>query len=156
MSFCVRCEYTEWFQVARDRLQWRNIVNILVFFEIVSYQTVLGFRFKWIYLIGLRNNLTEKYFFLHYWHVGSIKNGNLFTSWVTVLSFSNWTVHSLNITFVGYVIFRLLFLLLLLSVGLSVANAPDVPQPCGLLYYPWCSNSHHQSSSRDPGSQSWS
>jgi hypothetical protein len=22
------------------------------------------------------------------------------------------------------------------SVGLPVANAPDVPQPCGLLYYP--------------------
>jgi len=28
------------------------------------------------------------------------------------------------------------FLLLLLSVGLPVANAPDVLQPCGLLYYP--------------------
>ena len=27
-------------------------------------------------------------------------------------------------------------LLLLLSVGLPVANAPDVLQPCGLLYYP--------------------
>jgi len=27
-------------------------------------------------------------------------------------------------------------LLLLLSVGLLVANAPDVLQPCGLLYYP--------------------
>jgi len=26
--------------------------------------------------------------------------------------------------------------LLLLSVGLPVANAPDVLQPCGLLYYP--------------------
>ena len=39
---------------------------------------------------------------------------------------------------------------------LPVANAPDVLQPCGLLYYPWCSNSHHQSSSRDPGSQRWS
>ena len=25
---------------------------------------------------------------------------------------------------------------LLLSVGLPVANAPDVLQPCGLLYYP--------------------
>ena len=37
-------------------------------------------------------------------------------------------------------------LLLLLSVGLPVANAPDVLQPCGLLYYPWRSNSHHQSS----------
>ena len=34
---------------------------------------------------------------------------------------------------------------LLFSVGLPVANAPDVLQPCGLLYYPWCSNSHHQS-----------
>ena len=28
------------------------------------------------------------------------------------------------------------FLLLLLSVGLPVANAPDVLQPYGLLYYP--------------------
>ena len=28
-----------------------------------------------------------------------------------------------------------LLLLLLLSVGLPVANAPDVLQPCGLLYY---------------------
>ena len=27
-------------------------------------------------------------------------------------------------------------LLRLLSVGLPVANAPDVLQPCGLLYYP--------------------
>jgi len=27
-------------------------------------------------------------------------------------------------------------LLLLLSVGLAVANAPDVLQPCGLLHYP--------------------
>ena len=27
-------------------------------------------------------------------------------------------------------------LLHLLSVGLPVANAPDVLQPCGLLYYP--------------------
>ena len=27
-------------------------------------------------------------------------------------------------------------------VGLPVANAPDVLQPCDLLYYPWCSNSH--------------
>ena len=27
-------------------------------------------------------------------------------------------------------------LLLLLSVGLPVFNAPDVLQPCGLLYYP--------------------
>ena len=26
--------------------------------------------------------------------------------------------------------------LLLLSVGLPVANTPDVLQPCGLLYYP--------------------
>ena len=40
-------------------------------------------------------------------------------------------------------------LLLLLSVGLSVANAPDVLQPCGLLYYPWCSNSHHQSTPQE-------
>jgi hypothetical protein len=30
------------------------------------------------------------------------------------------------------------------SVGLPVANAQDVLQPCGLLYYPWYSNSHHQ------------
>ena len=37
----------------------------------------------------------------------------------------------------------------LLSVGLPVANAPDVLQPCGLLYYPWCSNSHHQSSPQE-------
>ena len=37
-------------------------------------------------------------------------------------------------------------LLLLLSVGLPVANAPDVLQQCGLFYYTWCSNSHHQSS----------
>ena len=29
----------------------------------------------------------------------------------------------------------LLSVLLLLSVGLQVANAPDVLQPCGLLYY---------------------
>jgi len=41
-----------------------------------------------------------------------------------------------------------LALLLLLSVGLPVANAPDVLQPFGLLYYPWCSNSHHLSSSK--------
>jgi hypothetical protein len=27
------------------------------------------------------------------------------------------------------------YVLLLLSVGLPVANAPDVLQPCGLLYY---------------------
>ena len=40
-------------------------------------------------------------------------------------------------------------LLLLLSVGLPVANAPYVLQPCGLLYYPWCSNSHHQSSPQE-------
>ena len=40
-------------------------------------------------------------------------------------------------------------LLLLLSVGLPVANAPDVLQPCGLLYYPYCSNSHHQSSPQE-------
>ena len=39
--------------------------------------------------------------------------------------------------------------ILLLSVGLPVANVPDVLQPCGLLYYPWCSNSHHQSSSQE-------
>ena len=67
------------------------------------------------------------------------------------------------------------FFFFLLSVGLPVANALDVLQPCGLLYYPWCSNSHHQSSSkrswqllfldvptfttsrlpRDPSSQRW-
>jgi hypothetical protein len=29
-----------------------------------------------------------------------------------------------------------LWLLFLLSVGLPVANSLDVPQPCGLLYYP--------------------
>ena len=39
--------------------------------------------------------------------------------------------------------------LLLFSLGLTVANAPYVLQPCGLLYYPWCSNSHHQSSSQE-------
>jgi len=39
--------------------------------------------------------------------------------------------------------------LLLLSVGHPVDNAPDVLQPCDLLYYPWCSNSHHQSSSQE-------
>ena len=38
---------------------------------------------------------------------------------------------------------------LLLSVGLPVSNAPDVLQPCALLYYPWCSNSHHQSSPQE-------
>ena len=38
---------------------------------------------------------------------------------------------------------------LLLSVWLPVANAPDVLQPCGLLYYAWCSNSHHQSSPQE-------
>ena len=31
--------------------------------------------------------------------------------------------------------FCMVTLLLLLSVGLPVANAPDVLQPCGLLYY---------------------
>ena len=39
--------------------------------------------------------------------------------------------------------------LLLLSVGLPVANVPEVLQPCGLLYYHWCSNSHHQSSPQE-------
>jgi len=32
--------------------------------------------------------------------------------------------------------FHMHMFLLLLSVGLPVANAPDVLQPCGLLYYP--------------------
>ena len=32
--------------------------------------------------------------------------------------------------------FKQYYYLLLLSVGLPVANAPDVLQPCGLLYYP--------------------
>ena len=41
-----------------------------------------------------------------------------------------------------------ILLLLLLSVGLPVANALDVLQPCGLLYYPGCSNCPHQSSSK--------
>ena len=62
--------------------------------------------------------------------------------------------------------------LLLLSVGFPVANAPDVLQPCVLLYYPWCSNSHQSEVElnlilldvptfttsrlpRDPGSQRW-
>jgi len=35
-----------------------------------------------------------------------------------------------------HVNFFTLELLLLLSVGLPVANATDVLQPCGLLYYP--------------------
>jgi hypothetical protein len=35
-----------------------------------------------------------------------------------------------------FVILRVYCCLLLLSVGLPVANAPDVLQPCGLLYYP--------------------
>jgi hypothetical protein len=39
-----------------------------------------------------------------------------------------------------------LLLLLLLPLGLPVANALDVLQPCGLLYCLRCSNSHHQSS----------
>jgi hypothetical protein len=30
----------------------------------------------------------------------------------------------------------LILVLLLLSIGLPVANAPDILQPCGLLYYP--------------------
>ena len=34
------------------------------------------------------------------------------------------------------VVSRLRVLLLLLSVGLQVTNAPDILQPCGLLYYP--------------------
>ena len=50
----------------------------------------------------------------------------------------------LNVEIFSY--FKKCFLLLL-SVGLPVANAPDVLQPYGWLYYPWCSNSHHQSSS---------
>ena len=37
---------------------------------------------------------------------------------------------------VGRVAAHFSLLLLLLSVGLPVANAPDVLQPCGLLYYP--------------------
>jgi hypothetical protein len=37
-------------------------------------------------------------------------------------------------------------LLLLLSVGLPVANDPDVLQPCTTLR---CSNSHHQSSPKE-------
>jgi hypothetical protein len=32
--------------------------------------------------------------------------------------------------------FALQYAILLLFFGLLVANAPDVPQPCGLLYYP--------------------
>ena len=48
-------------------------------------------------------------------------------------------------------------LLLLLSVGLPVANAPDVLQTCGLLYYPYMFQlSLPVVSPRDPGSQSWS
>ena len=35
-----------------------------------------------------------------------------------------------------YIVTYCHLLLLLLSVGLPVANAPDVLQPCGLLYYP--------------------
>jgi len=37
---------------------------------------------------------------------------------------------------VNYLPLKAMLLLLLLSVGLPVANAPDVLQPCGLLYYP--------------------
>ena len=48
------------------------------------------------------------------------------------ISLSNTTVSiSLSNTTVN-----ISLLLLLLSVGLPVANAPDVLQPCGLLYYP--------------------
>ena len=48
-------------------------------------------------------------------------------------------------------------LLLLLSVGLPVANAPDVLQPCGLLYYPLMFQlSPPVVSPRDPCSQRWS
>jgi hypothetical protein len=36
--------------------------------------------------------------------------------------------------FYGFMCFK--WVLLLLSVGLPVANAPDVLQPCGLLYCP--------------------
>jgi len=47
--------------------------------------------------------------------------------------------------------------LLLLSVGLPVANAPDVLQPCDLLYYPQMFQlSPPVVSPRDPGSQRWS
>ena len=35
-----------------------------------------------------------------------------------------------------FLCYLLTSLFLLLSVGLPVANAPDVLQPCGLLYYP--------------------
>jgi hypothetical protein len=38
---------------------------------------------------------------------------------------------SLADTFIGF-----LLLLFFFSVGLPVANTPDVPKPCGLLYYP--------------------
>jgi len=37
---------------------------------------------------------------------------------------------------VNLYILKYTVLLFLLSVGLLVANAPDVLQPCGLLYYP--------------------
>ena len=51
----------------------------------------------------------------------------------------------------------LLILLLLLSAGLPVANAPDVLQPCGLLYYPQMFQlSPPVVSPRDSGSQRWS
>jgi len=53
--------------------------------------------------------------------------------------------------------YNLLDLLLLLSVGLPVVNAPDVLQPCGLLYYPLMFKlSPPVVSPRDPGSQRWS
>ena len=36
----------------------------------------------------------------------------------------------------GHSTVGIVVVVLLLSVGLPVANAPDVLQPCGLLYYP--------------------
>ena len=50
------------------------------------------------------------------------------------------------------------YFLLLLSVGLPVANAPDVLQPCGLLIVPplMFKLSPPVVSPRDPGSQRWS
>ena len=41
MKCCIWPEYTECFQMARDRLQWRNIVNTLLVFKIVNHQTLI-------------------------------------------------------------------------------------------------------------------
>ena len=45
-----------------------------------------------------------------------------------------WKIHNVQPNRLN--LSTVLILLLLLSVGLPVANAPDVLQPCGLLYHP--------------------